>query len=142
MIKVNENREANIKIIKHYIKDLSFENPQSINENNTVNIDNSNFSQNMSFIYSPYKNNFFGIVMKCACESSLKKNGSKLFVLELDYFGFFKITDNQTYNQADLTKIGGRLILPFVRSIIKDITNKGGSLSIDIPEVDFDLIKG
>ena len=56
--------------------------------------------------------------------------------------GFFKITDNQNYNQADLTKIGGRLILPFVRSIVKDITNSGGSLSIDIPEVDFDLIEG
>ena len=142
MIKVNKNRKTSIDIIRHFIKDLSFENPQSINENNSVNNNDINFSQNMSFIYLPYKNNFFGVIMKCACEGSSKKNKSKLFVLELDYFGFFKITDNQTYNQADLTKIGGRLILPFVRSIIKDITNKGGSLSIDIPEVDFDLIKG
>ena len=141
MIKVNKNKENDIKIVKHYIKDLSFENPQSINNNNSINNGDNNFSQNMSFIYLPYKNNFFGIIMKCACECSSKKNDNKLFVLELDYFGFFKITNNQTYNEADLTKIGGRLILPFVRSIIKDITNKGGSLSIDIPEVDFDLIK-
>lgn len=141
MIKVNENIETSIKIIKHYIKDLSFENPQSINENNSINNSNCNLSQNIRFVYLPYKNNFFGIIMKCACDGSSKKNNSKLFVLELDYFGFFKITGNQTYTQEELTKIGGQLILPFVRSIIKDITNKGGSLSIDIPEVDFDLIK-
>jgi len=142
MIKVNENIETNIKIVKHYIKDLSFENPQSINENNFVNNNDCNFSQSMSFIYLPYKNNFFGVIMKCACEGSSKKNESKLFVLELDYFGFFKITDNKTYDQADLTKMGGKLIIPFVRSIIKDITNRGGSFSIDIPEVNFELIKG
>ena len=34
MIKVNENKKPSVKLIKHYIKDLSFENPQSINENN------------------------------------------------------------------------------------------------------------
>jgi len=141
MTKTNENIETNIKIIRHYIKDLSFENPQSISENNSVINDDSNFSQNMSLIYLPYKNNFFGVIMKCACEGSSKKNNSKLFVLELDYLGFFKIINDETYNQTDLTKIGGRIILPFVRSIIRDVTSKGGSLSIDIPEVDFDLTK-
>ena len=141
MIEVNKDKKNSINVIRHYIKDLSFENPQSINENNPVNNSNINFSQNMSLIYLPYRNNFFGIIMKCACEGSSKENESKLFVLELDYFGFFRVADNHKYNQADLTKIGGQLILPFVRTIIRDITNKGGSLSIDIPEVDFDLIK-
>ena len=27
MIKVNENKKPSVKLIKHYIKDLSFENP-------------------------------------------------------------------------------------------------------------------
>ena len=42
MKKVNENAEFDIKIIKHYITDLSFENPQSLNENNADNNNNNN----------------------------------------------------------------------------------------------------
>ena len=140
MIKVNENIETSIKIIKHYIKDLSFENPQSINENNSINNSNCNLSQNIRFVYLPYKNNFFGIIMKCACDGSSKKNNSKLFVLELDYFGFFKILNNSS-NKANLTKKGAKLILPYVKSIIENITNKGGSLKITLKDVDLDLIK-
>mgnify|MGYP001160204107 CR=1 FL=1 len=141
MIKVNENKKSDIKLVKHYIKDLSFENPQTLNENNSENNNNNNFSQNVSFIHSPYKNNFFSVVVKYACECSSKKNGKPLFVLELDYFGFFKITNNNTHNQIDLTKEGGELILPFMNSIIKDITKKGGSVPISIQEIDFDLNK-
>ena len=142
MIKVNENKKPSLKIIKHYIKDLSFENPQSLNDNNLENNSNNNFKQNISFIHAPYENNLFSVVMKYTCECTSKKNGNILFVLELDYFGFFKINDNKTYNQIDLTKQGGKLILPFVNSIIKDITNKGGSVPISIQDVDFDLIQG
>ena len=141
MVKVNKNREVNIKIIKHYIKDLSFENPQSVNENNLDNNNNNNLSQNMSFIYSSYENNFFSVVAKFACECSSKQNGNKLFVLELDYFGFFKIIDDNTHSQTELTKKGVKLILPFVKSVIKDVTNKGGSTPISIEKVDLDLIK-
>lgn len=141
MNKVNENGEISLKIIKHYIKDLSFENPQSLNENNLVNNNNSNFYQDISFIHTPYKNNFFSIIIKYTCECSSKKNERKLFVLDLDYFGFFKIINNQTYNQADLTKKGGELILPYVRSIVKDVTDRGGSIPVSIQEVNFDLIK-
>ena len=141
MIKVNENKKSDIKLVKHYIKDLSFENPQTLNENNSENNNNNNFSQNVSFVHSPYKNNFFSVVVKYACKCSSKENGKPLFVLELDYFGFFKITNNNTYNQVDLTKKGGELILPFMNSIIKDITKKGGSVPISIQEIDFDLNK-
>ena len=142
MVKVNKNREVNIKIIKHYIKDLSFENPQSINENNSKNNDNNNISQNISFIYEGFENNFFSVITKYSCECSSKRNGSKLFILELDYFGFFEIIGGKSHDQAELTKKGAQLIFPFVKSIIKDVTNKGGSLTISIQDLNFNLIKG
>ena len=37
MSDVNENKFAKVKLIKHFIKDLSFENPQDINDNNAHN---------------------------------------------------------------------------------------------------------
>ena len=141
MKKVNENAESDIKIIKHYIRDLSFENPQSLNENNADNNNNNNISENMSFVHEPFEKNFFGITMKYSCECLSTKIEKKLFVLELDYFGLFKLVSNKSYNQADLTKVGAKLIFPFVKSIVEDISNKGGSVSISLKDIDFELVK-
>ena len=139
MTNVNENENFSIEVIKHYIKDLSFENPQSIQDNNLENNKNCNISQNLSFVHTPFKNDFFSIIVKYSCDCSSKKTGNKLLVLELDYFGFFKILNNSS-NKADLTKEGAKLILPYVKSVIEDITNKGGSIKITLKDVDLDLI--
>ena len=95
----------------------------------------------MSFIHSSYENSFFSVVIKFACECSSKQNCDQLFVLELYYFGFFKIIDDNTHSQTELTKKGVKCILPFLKSVIKDVTNKGGSTPISIEDVHLDLIK-
>ena len=141
MNKVIEIAKSNIKIINHYIRDLSFENPQSINENNAENNKNNNISENIKFIHQIFENNFFGIAMKYSCDCSSTKINKKLFVLELDYYGLFKIINNKSYNQDELTKEGAKLIFPFVKSIVENISNKGGSVSISLRDIDFELIK-
>ena len=141
MKKVNENAVSDIKIIKHYIKDLSFENPQSLNENNASNNNNNSISENMSFVHESFEKKIFGITMKYSCECLSTKIEKKLFVLELDYFGLFKLVSNKSYNQADLTRVGAKLIFPFVKSIVEDISNKGGSVSISLKDIDFELVK-
>ena len=141
MKKVNENAKLGVKLIKHYIKDLSFENPQSLNENNASNNNNNSISENMSFVHEPFEKKIFGITMKYSCECLSTKIEKKLFVLELDYFGLFKLVSNKSYNQADLTKVGAKLIFPFVKSIVEDISNKGGSVSISLKDIDFKLVK-
>ena len=141
MDKENKNSELGVTLIKHYIKDLSFENPQSIEENNAENNNNNNISANINFIYEPFENDFFSIIFKYSCECSSKTNSKKLFLLELDYFGFFKIMNNKSNNQVELTKKGAQLILPFVKSIVEDLSTKGGSIPLFVETIDFDLIK-
>ena len=46
MNNVNVNKKNSIKLLKNYIQDLSFENPQNINENNSVNNNNIGFPGN------------------------------------------------------------------------------------------------
>ena len=41
MSNVNVNKTDSIKLIKNFIQDLSFENPQNINENNNENNSNN-----------------------------------------------------------------------------------------------------
>ena len=136
MSNVNVNKEDYIKIIKNFIQDLSFENPQNINENNSVNNNNNDIDVNMNIIYKPYNKNFFSLNLKYTLDCS-SKNKIKLFNLELDYFGFFEILGENNHNQKLLTEIRVKFLFPFVKEIIEDITRKGGSVPILLNEVDF-----
>ena len=49
-------------------------------------------SLDMNAFYQSFDNDCFGITLKIICHSIFEKN--KLFHLELDYFGFFKILNN------------------------------------------------
>ena len=140
MNKVNVNKNNNINLVKNFIKDLSYENPQDFKENKVFNDKNTNLNVNMNVFYNPYNNKFFSLLLRYTFDCSSKENKKKLFNLELDYYGFFKILKTD-YDQEELTKIGIKLLFPFIKEIVEDITRKGGSIPISLNDVDFDLIK-
>ena len=140
MNNVNVNKENSIKLLKKFIQDLSFENPQYINENNSINNNNNNIKINMDVIFKPYEDNFFSLILKYSLDCSSKKNNKKLFNLELDYFGFFKILKNN-YDQKFLTEKGIKLLFPFAKEIIENVTQNGGSIPVLLKEIDFKLKK-
>ena len=88
-----------------------------------------------------FVNNFFSLNLKYTLDCSSKKNNQKLFNFELDYFGFFETLGKNNYNQKLLTEKGVKLLFPFVKEIIEDITLKGGSVPILLNEVNFNLKK-
>ena len=138
MTKSNEFLRPNLNILNQYIKDLSYENPQSINQilsNNKT----SDVSLDMNAFYQSFDNDCFGITLKIICHSIFDKN--KLFHLELDYFGFFKLLNNINFEEDTLTNEAVRLIFPFARSIVANLTQNGGSIPILLDNVDFNLIK-
>ena len=142
MNNVNTNKDDSIKLLKNFIKDLSFENPQNIEENNVFQISDSDLNINMNVFYRPYNNNnFFSLLLRYNLECFSKENKKNLFNLELDYFGFFEILKQKNYNQKELTKSGTKVLFPFVKEIVEDITRRGGSVSVSLNEVDFNLIK-
>ena len=138
MTKVNEFLRPQLNILNQYIKDLSYENPQSINQIQSDNIA-SDVTLDMNAFYQSFDNDCFGITLKIICYSIFEKN--KLFHLELDYFGFFKILNNINFEEDILTNEAVRLIFPFARSIVANLTQNGGSIPILLENVDFNLIK-
>ena len=140
MNNVNVNKKNSVKLLKNYIQDLSFENPQNINENNSVNNNNNDIKINMNVIFKPYEKNFFSLTLKYTLDCSSKQNNKKLFNLELDYFGFFEILEHE-HNQKLLTEKGIKLLFPYAKEIIENITQKGGSVPILLKEIDFELEK-
>ena len=82
MTKSNEFFRPQLNILNQYIKDLSYENPQSINQilsNNKT----SDVLLDMNAFYQSFDNDCFGITLKIVCHSIFDKN--KLFYLELDF---------------------------------------------------------
>ena len=132
----NVNQDYNIKLIKKFIQDLSFENPHNLNDNNSV---NNKIDFNTSVIFKPYDDNNFSLILKYTLDCSSDGNEKKLFNLELDYCGYFKILVNKNYDQKSLAEQGTKLLFPFVKEIIEYITRKGGSIPIQLNDIDFNL---
>ena len=140
MSNLRQSLDIEAKIIKHYIKDSSFENLQDINNQNFKE-DEIKFSDNISAIFQTYNEKNFSVLLKFTCDCSLVKNNEKCFILEIDYLGLFEVNKRENYSQDELTKRGCILLYPILKPIVEDITKKGTLFSISLNILDFNLIK-
>ena len=140
MSNFKQSLDIEAKIIKHYIKDLSFENLQDINNQNFKQ-DELKFTDNITAIFQTYNEKNFSVLLKFICDCSLIKNNEKYFILEIDYLGLFEVNKRENYSQDELTKRGCILLYPILKPIIEDITKKGTLFSISLNNLDFNLIK-
>ena len=136
MSDINQNTKPTLSILNQYIKDLSYENPQSINLIQSKD-KSPDISINMNATLQSYDNDCIGVTFKIICNAYSEKQ--QLFLLELDYFGFFKIINNTGFDNDVLTNEAIRLIFPFARLIVANITQNGGYLPIILDNVDFNL---
>jgi preprotein translocase subunit SecB len=80
----------------------------------------------------------YDIVTKFKVTSKNKTNGDTLFLMEVDYGGIFHVEgvpDDQLH--PFLLIECPRLLFPFVRRIISDVTRDGGFPPLNIDTVDF-----
>ena len=141
MHNVNENKKSDVKLIKHFIKDLSFENPQSINDLKANYNNNNNIDTNMNILHETYEDNHFSLILKYILDCTSKVNNRKLCHLELEYFGFFKIINKDKTDKKALSENALNIIFPFAKEIIEDVTRRGGSFPISLNNIDFNLIQ-
>lgn len=80
----------------------------------------------------------YDIVTKFKVTSKNKVNGETLFLLELDYAGVFLVEGVPEEQMHPFLLIEcPRLLFPFVRRIISDVTRDGGFPPLNIDTVDF-----
>jgi preprotein translocase subunit SecB len=80
----------------------------------------------------------FEVITKYKVTSKNKANGDTLFLLELEYGGVFHVegvTEDQLH--PFLLIECPRLLFPFVRRIISDVTRDGGFPPLNVDTVDF-----
>jgi len=135
-----QNLSSNTTIIKHYIKDLSFENLRDVNNQN-FNKNDVKISDNINAIFQAYNNDNFSVLVKYSCDCTSAKDDKKVFILEIDYFGLFKGINMADSSQDDLVKEGFTILYPILKSVVEYITQHGSPVNILMKEPDFNLMK-
>jgi len=127
-------------IVKHYIKDLSFENLCDINIQD-LKKDEFKIFDNIRVIFQAYNDDNFSVLFKYSCDCLLVENEKRVFILELDYFGFFKKNNMSNYSNDDLAKAGCIILYPILKPIVEYIAQNGAPINITLTEPDLNLIK-
>ncbi|MBT9372803.1 protein-export chaperone SecB [Rhizobium sp. CSW-27] len=135
MANENEMQSPSLTILAQYTKDLSFENPgaprslQARDKAPSINI-------NVNVNANPLSPTDFDVVLTLNAEA--KDDDKVVFAAELVYGGVFRITGFPQEHMLPVLFIEcPRLLFPFARQIISDVTRNGGFPPLMIDPIDF-----
>jgi preprotein translocase subunit SecB len=82
--------------------------------------------------------NQYEVVMKLKVDAKAKTSGNQLFLMELDYAGVFNIENIPEEQMHPFLLIEcPRMLFPFVRRIVSDVTRDGGFPALNLETIDF-----
>lgn len=122
-----------MRVLGQYVKDLSFENPGHGPVQAQPNID-----LGIDVGATPHKdgNGLYEVSLKLSAKAVSEQ--TVLFLCELDYAGLFQLQNVQPNQMEPMLLIEcPRLLFPFARRIIAEITREGGFPPLLIDPVDF-----
>ncbi len=128
------NQINNLIFHKQYIKDLSFENPNSP-EFQMSNSTRPNVNINVNVNTKKIDNEYHELVLNLFGDAEIEKK--KFFLIELSYGGLFTFSQHDEKNDKTLFIEGSTLLFPFARSIISNITRDGGFSPLYINPINF-----
>ena len=121
-----------IRVMSQYIKDLSFENPGATVQEQP----NIELGIDVGAAPKAGSEGVFEVTLKMKARAGTQDTA--LFLIEMDYAGQFHL---QGFSQADMEPIllieCPRILFPFARRIIADISAEGGFPPLRIDPVDF-----
>jgi preprotein translocase subunit SecB len=82
--------------------------------------------------------NQYEVILKIQVTSKAKESGDTLFVLELEYAGVFHVENVPDEQLHPFLLIEcPRMLFPFVRRIVSDVTRDGGFPPLNLETIDF-----
>ena len=135
--KTDDIAPPKMNILAQYVRDLSFENilaqkgvDGELNPEIQVNVNIDAKKRTTE--------KQFDVIVKLRVDSKSKNTNNVLFVLELDYGGVFQIEnipDDQLHPYLLIEC--PRMLFPFLRRIVSDITRDGGFPPLNLENIDF-----
>ena len=133
-------KDFKLTVNSQYIKDLSFENPNS--PESLTNKDGlPKISVDVNVFAKPLTKKLYEITL--SINSKATKKNLKVFELELAYAGLFSLP-NDEFSSVKEKKImlieAPQLLFPYARSIVSNVTRDGGFMPLIIQPIDFELL--
>jgi preprotein translocase subunit SecB len=126
-----------IRVLAQYVKDLSFENPGLFvaqGQNNTA--PEIELGIDVRVEPGPPEQGIFSVELKLSARA--KRQDTVVFIVELVYGGVVQLQDARREDAEPMLLIEcPRLLFPFARRIIADITREGGHPPLMIDPIDF-----
>ncbi len=124
-----------MQVLTQYIRDLSFENI-AVQKGFTASEGKPDIKVQYNIDAQQKGPEHYESALKVKIESELAK--TTIFILELDYAGLFLIQNVPQEQLHPLLMIEcPRLIFPFLRRIVSDVTRDGGYPPLNLDQVDF-----
>ncbi|MCC5958276.1 MAG: protein-export chaperone SecB [Rhodobacteraceae bacterium] len=133
-----ETPKVNMRVLAQFVRDLSFENVAAQKK-----LQGSNVQPDIQVQVSLDANkrdveNQYEVATKFKITSKNKEDDQALFIVELDYVGVFLIENVPAEQLHPFLLIEcPRMIFPFARRIISDVTRDGGFPPLNLDTVDF-----
>lgn len=122
----------------HYIKDLSFENPNApliLNQDRA----SPHVEVNFSVASSPLDGKPGHFEVKLSIQATAKQDDDVMFIIDLAYAGELALPE--TVDEKSVHPIvmieGPRHLFPFARALLSTITREGGFMPLNIQPIDF-----
>ncbi|MBL4768443.1 MAG: protein-export chaperone SecB [Rhodobacteraceae bacterium] len=129
--------QVQMKILGQFIRDLSFENVMAQKGGTGEVQPNVSVQVNMDAKKRPTENQY-EVMVSLKIDSKAKDSGDQLFLMEMEYAGIFLIEgvkDDQLH--PFLLIECPRMLFPYLRRIVSDVTRDGGFPSLNLENIDF-----
>ena len=128
--------QVQMKILGQFIRDMSFEN--ILSQKPVEGQVQPDIQVQVSIDAKKREAPRYEVITKFKITSKNKEGGEHLFLMELDYAGLFSIEgvpDNQLH--PFLLIECPRMLFPFIRRIVSDVTRDGGFPPLNLDNIDF-----
>ena len=123
-----------MKCLNQYIRDLSFENIAA--QKNLGNTASPEINVQVNLDARKGDNNNYEVILKLTVNADAEDK--KVFLLEIDYAGVFQVENVPDEQLHPFLLIEcPRMLFPFLRRIVSDVTRDGGFPPLNLETIDF-----
>ena len=134
--KVDESPQSPALAINgQYIKDFSFEAPNTPEIFNLLQTEMPNIQVDIDVQGEGKGDNLYEVILKVRAEANVKNEG--VYICELSYAGLFSLNVPQEHLGPVLMIECPLILFPFLRRVVADVTGDGGFAPLMLSPVDF-----
>ncbi|WP_109465472.1 protein-export chaperone SecB [Albibacillus kandeliae] len=129
--------QVQMNILGQFVRDLSFENVMAQKGVRAEGQPDINVQVNLD-AKKRQGDDQYEVMIKLNIESKTKEKKEDLFLLEIDYVGLFRIAGVPEAQLHPFLLIEcPRMLFPFLRRIVSDVTRDGGFPPLNLENIDF-----